>query len=297
MLTKFYKCDDENNKIIYSANTLIDQATVMCRINGCKPISDSAETYYIQLIKKGDGVLYSNNQLHCINKNSLIFINPGQDHEINMINPSSSDADTLLINNSLIQRFLTMIKNRQDFNLDNYKYIDTYNFEFSNIHLKSNHNLMELVNKCVHGEPDGFANDLFLEIVSQELLYTLLNNEIKSFLSTKTKASSNKEISRRIVTIIDYIRSNSSNDISLNTLADLVGLSKSYLIKTFKDETGVSPYHYLLNVRINKAKALLKSSKKSIKEIALELGFYDDSSFIKKFKQITGFTPNEFKYK
>ncbi len=93
----------------------------------------------------------------------------------------------------------------------------------------------------------------------------------------------------------DYIRLNYKKDISLDDISRELDISPYYFSKLFKDLTGTNFVEYLTNIRIEKAKTLLKDSKKSMKEICLEVGYSDPNYFSRIFKKCTGKTPTEYK--
>ena len=80
-------------------------------------------------------------------------------------------------------------------------------------------------------------------------------------------------------------------------IAMSVGLGYSVFRKKFKEYTGVSPAQYHINLRINKAKDLLVTSKQSLKEIANDLGFESADYFYRLFKKKTGYTPSDYREK
>lgn len=90
---------------------------------------------------------------------------------------------------------------------------------------------------------------------------------------------------------IQYMHQNYSRKISLATLANMCKMSKSSFMKTFKEETSYSPVDYLIKIRIDKSKKLLRDSSKSITEIALECGFSSLSHFSAYFLKKTGMSP------
>lgn len=81
----------------------------------------------------------------------------------------------------------------------------------------------------------------------------------------------------------------------LRELARTVGLSESYLVDTFTRETGISPRQYLLRIRIERAKKLLRQSDISITELALESGFSSSQHFASTFKKIVGNSPRHYR--
>ena len=96
---------------------------------------------------------------------------------------------------------------------------------------------------------------------------------------------------------IDYIKRNFSKQISLDDMAKNAVMSASYFSKIFKTVTGVSPYNYLMTTRIENALESLKSTNKTITEIALECGFPSITSFNKAFKNSVGCIPTEIRKK
>lgn len=94
---------------------------------------------------------------------------------------------------------------------------------------------------------------------------------------------------------IDYIKQNYDQKISLDDIAVHVSLSRSYLSKLFKDETGYSLFSYVNHVRIEKSKQLLLDDQISLVDIAGLCGFEDQSYFTKVFKKETGVSPKRFR--
>ena len=92
-----------------------------------------------------------------------------------------------------------------------------------------------------------------------------------------------------------YIGEHFNDDISLEFLSDMVGLSPYYFSRAFKKETGVSPHQYLIETRISSAKFYLSGSDRSVSDIALSVGFKDESSFCLTFRRRVGLTPKAFR--
>jgi len=85
----------------------------------------------------------------------------------------------------------------------------------------------------------------------------------------------------------------SENFISLEELAQQVGLSRYAIIRLFKANVGLTPHAFQRNLKINQARELLKQGI-SLAELAVNLGFSDQSHFHKAFKAHTGVTPRQF---
>ena len=96
--------------------------------------------------------------------------------------------------------------------------------------------------------------------------------------------------------VLDYMSQNSHKKITVEELAKQSCMSKYYFIRVFRDLTGVTPYRFLLTIRLRNAKNLLSQTTLSIQEIAEATGFTDAKSFITNFKKETGMTPNRFRH-
>jgi transcriptional regulator GlxA family with amidase domain len=90
---------------------------------------------------------------------------------------------------------------------------------------------------------------------------------------------------------VTYIQDHLESGLSLQDIADAAGLSACYVARLFKQSIGQTPHQYILNQRVEKAKALLKQGNLSLAEIAVTVGFYDQAHFTNYFKRLTGTTP------
>lgn len=100
---------------------------------------------------------------------------------------------------------------------------------------------------------------------------------------------------RHLLQVLDYIDAHLHQEIKLTDLASLLGMSQFHFSHQFKQATGISPYQYLLQQRIERAKQLLKQSDYSIADIALTCGFNSHSHLSKQFRQLMGITPKAYR--
>lgn len=94
---------------------------------------------------------------------------------------------------------------------------------------------------------------------------------------------------------VAYIQEHFAEPVSLEQLASLSSLSPYYFTRLFTKETGQTPHQYLLSVRIDSARFLLKSTSMSVKEIGFACGFSSESSFNSTFRKRTGVTPGRYR--
>ncbi len=100
--------------------------------------------------------------------------------------------------------------------------------------------------------------------------------------------------SRAIGSVIDYIESHLDEPVSLAGLADIARVSRFHFLRIFKQSTGFTPMAYLERSRIRKAQELLQAGKLSLSDVALAVGFADQSHFIRRFRRHVGVAPSVF---
>ena len=129
---------------------------------------------------------------------------------------------------------------------------------------------------------------------SEESLYHFL---IKAFDQLFACIYQNRNIQHTAVftKAKQYIWKNYNQQLSLNKLAEAVGISSYYLSHLFRKEMGTSYLEYLTSVRISIAKSLLKQTTLSVMDVCLEVGYQDPSHFAKIFTRKVGFSPAEFR--
>ena len=98
---------------------------------------------------------------------------------------------------------------------------------------------------------------------------------------------------RTVARVRDYLHSMYRHPVSIADLAQAAGVSATQVIRAFSAGVGMPPHAYLVSLRVERAKALLRQGR-SAAEAALETGFYDQSQFTRHFKRLTGVTPARF---
>lgn len=99
-----------------------------------------------------------------------------------------------------------------------------------------------------------------------------------------------------IVTLVkDYVKKNYSGDLDLNTIAQNLGFSSSYLTKIFNRIENTTPSKYIRNYRMGVAKQLLADKDMTISQVASCVGYNDPFHFSKSFKQTFGISPTDYR--
>lgn len=94
---------------------------------------------------------------------------------------------------------------------------------------------------------------------------------------------------------IAYVENNYQSDISVEDIADTIGLNRSYFGKIFRNTVGTSPQQFLMNYRMVKATELLQDSHLSVNEIGIAVGYPNQMRFSRAFKNIYGVPPREWR--
>lgn len=125
-------------------------------------------------------------------------------------------------------------------------------------------------------------------------LFTYLSRVISESVYVVIEDRKQADI-KPIRTAKQYIQQNYMNPISLKEVSAVVGFNDSYFSSLFKKESGQNFLEYLSEVRMNKAKELLKETDLSIAVICQKVGYIDLKHFTKCFKKYSGLKPNEFR--
>ncbi|MCR2805646.1 AraC family transcriptional regulator [Paenibacillus soyae] len=127
----------------------------------------------------------------------------------------------------------------------------------------------------------------------EKMLRWMKKNVIVPFIEERD-ARANIELKRLVESTIEYIHAHFTSDISLEQCADLVGTNSYTLSKYFKQFTGINFIDYVTELRIGKAKTLLRETDLKINDIAGEVG-YQQRYFNRIFKKQVGITPGQFR--
>ena len=118
---------------------------------------------------------------------------------------------------------------------------------------------------------------------------------LTELLVRSSKSTSSEKTSSIIEKIVRYMQTNFKNDISIDALCHEFGISRTHMNRCFRQYTGFSPHDYLIQLRLNNAKLLLKNTDLSVEEVCIQSGFQDTAYFIQAFKKKEGTTPLRYR--
>ncbi|EGT3616543.1 response regulator [Clostridium perfringens] len=144
------------------------------------------------------------------------------------------------------------------------------------------------------------SNDLKVlkeTILKSENMDELINSSIELIDYINQRYIKSKELSykKEVNEIIKFIEKNVDKRITLVMVANAVNLNESYLSRIFKNETGKNLMYFINEVKMKKAKELLKSPDNLVKEVANSIGMTDQFYFNRVFKKFYGVSPSKFK--
>lgn len=136
-----------------------------------------------------------------------------------------------------------------------------------------------------------YGYELAMKANLYHLLATLLRDHTKKNLYLGRASSSSHYL--KMNSILEYIENNYTEKITIDEMADMLGFSKYYFCKLFKQLNGRTFSEYINHLRINEAINLFHDTDMTITDIALTVGFNDTNYFSRTFKNITGISPSK----
>lgn len=152
----------------------------------------------------------------------------------------------------------------------------------------------ELVSYIVNAVETGKGNDISDDFYLAAIMYMVTSLLYKKKLLASQDKITNGKMIEKIAPVLEYIDQSFDEDITLDTLSNLLNLNKQYLCRLFKRATGSTIIDYLNFVRTCKAEGFLKSDM-NISDVAYKVGFSSPSYFNKIFKRYKLCTPLTYK--
>ncbi|MEG0927068.1 MULTISPECIES: helix-turn-helix transcriptional regulator [Chryseobacterium] len=216
-----------------------------------------------------------------------ILVAPGETMVIDF--PEADETATQCISLSLNPDFIEDSLNYLNYHLPKVDESSQWNIQLDEYFLFNNQALASATNNIMRiAMDDNSQKDIMADFALKELLIRLMQTQARSLVEKNLVKNRS-----RMGFVVDYIKRNLHQKLSIDSIAKLAYVSKSNFFKMFRDELGVSPNDFILQERISKAKELL-AGQNSIKETAFQTGFSDTNYFTRVFKQLVGVTPKNY---
>jgi AraC-like DNA-binding protein len=151
--------------------------------------------------------------------------------------------------------------------------------------------LLGVVLRFLRAVKDTADRRVLAPLYLQELVYRVLQREQYARLLALAAAES---ASNPVSAVLEYMRAHLSEPLTVADLADLVSLSPSAFAHLFRDVTGRSPYQFLKEMRLDRARELLVDGNLTVARISKEVGYGSVSHFISEFRSRFGVTPRAY---
>ena len=237
---------------------------------------DGDLTYYIEgksySLKPWDILFVNKNEIH----KPIVNHNKYYERIVIWLNPDFI-AKYAQCGNDLLRCFEIAVKNNYNLLRLNIKSIEIIK------------NLIQNIKNCDN------SNEFGSEILKESLFIQLMVLMNRLFLnSDKNRDIEDIKYDKTIEDVLNYINSNLENNLSIDTIASKFFISKYYLMRKFKNQTGTSIHSYIVKKRLMLARSLI-SDGLSMNNVCCKCGFNDYSSFVRAFKNLYGVSPSNYK--
>ena len=232
--------------------------------------------YEIYFLSKGSRTFLFADSLYKISAPSLVIIPPNVVHKTE---GGSFERHNVNVSKNYLNAFQTSILEEKKMKI----------LKLSSIESKNILNIFESVYAI--SKQDKFLN------LKQDAFFSafILGIEKLGASVQEPQTVAQKPLPSSVLKILDFITVNCDKNFTLDEIADRFFISKTTLIYNFNKHVGRSPIDYLLTVRLNKAKQLLATTKKSIGEISEECGFSSANYFGLIFKKREKTSPMQYR--
>lgn len=232
------------------------------------------EYYVIGFVEGGKRHLWCKGKEYDVTKGTLILFNPRDNHFCAPVNGEILDYRAVNISPEVMRKTVEEITGEARLPYFN------QNVVFQSDLTPSVSELYDTILCCAP------------KLKKEEAFFFLLEQILQEYAAPFDEGIVS-EPSGQIKTLCAYMETHYAQNITLNDLLTMTDFGKSYLLRTFTRQVGVSPYRYLQTVRIDRAKKLLQQGVPPI-EAAGRTGFADQSHFSNFFKEFIGLTPKQY---
>lgn len=156
--------------------------------------------------------------------------------------------------------------------------------------IQDNEKVSEIINEILtENNSDTPGKDRIIKLGTERMVIEIVRYILENRMFVEQLATNSTYFKDpRLIDIFSYIKENIGGDLSNKVLAGVANVSEDYVGQYFKMLTGINPQDYIEYQRMEKAVNLLRTTKKSIREIGKEVGYKDTAYFCRRFKMMFG---------
>lgn len=230
------------------------------------------EYYVIGFVEGGKRHLWCKGKEYDVTSKDLIIFNPRDNHFCAPMNGEILDYRALNIQSDVMLQVVKTITGKEyaPYFTENVVYQSELSYAVGNVY-----------DAILHHANKKVKESAFHDLIKQLLVNCVTNEQQQP------------QIDPRIQILCGYMEQHFAENITLDDMLKMVNYGKSYLLRTFTKQVGVSPYRYLQTIRLDKAKRFLELGVAPV-EAAMMAGFSDQSHFTNFFKEFIGLTPKQY---
>ncbi|UQZ35711.1 AraC family transcriptional regulator [Paenibacillus sp. PK3_47] len=141
-----------------------------------------------------------------------------------------------------------------------------------------------------------YGNKESAHLTSLGYLYLIVGEAAEQLNSSSRLTGAESQVKRTVKQMINYMASQYAHPVSIEQMSGSLGYNRAYLSRIFKQETGLSPVTYLLKLRIEKSRQLLRERPElSVEQVAASVGLTDALYFSRQFKRFCAQSPTAYR--
>jgi AraC-like DNA-binding protein len=227
----------------------------------------------IGIVSQGAMSSYARGAMHTLPTGTVLLINPGEVHAPRPALPQGWELRAFYFSN--------------DFYAELSSSLGLKDVRFSELFVNDElltHNLLLL-----HMSLEQSNSRLELQSKLLSIFGKLAQHYAQGSLNNRPQKPEHGKVMRAK----EFLIENYQRVVTLDTLAKVVGLSPYYLLRTFRSTVGITPHDFLTQIRVERAKRLLRLGS-TISDVAADTGFVDQAHFTRRFREIMGVTPGRY---
>ncbi len=254
------------------------------------------------LILLHKGVIAFGDEKQVVEEGEMLFVPGGRSTKIYYGDPDSR----MISNDDLISNKEKFFRSNNDLDLigdaeESHSFVsfeakvfDSVNF-FSSLDvpaflISNNSKLANLIIKVIEESMQDLpGKERLINIYTENIMVEIIRYILKNKMFVEQLATNSTYFKDpRLIDLFNYIKENIGGDLSNKVLSNVANVSEDYVGQYFKMLTGINPQDYIEYQRMERAVFLLRTTKKSIREIGKEVGYKDTAYFCRRFKMMFG---------